>query len=143
MAITYRLALATALPAAEVALALPAGALTGTTTAAGVWLRVAAVDTPPWHAVVTDLGLSPTVSAVFERDKTGDPARQVDEVVRMAADLLAAVPGDAVLHQDVETIWLLRRGAELTVSDRDDLWSPARLAALTQPYRRGALAFAA
>lgn len=141
MTISYRFALATPEPAAAVAHTLPAGALSGTTTA-GVWLRVADVDPPPWHAVVTDLGFTPTVSAVFERGKTGDPERQVDEVVRMVAGLLAAVPGDAVLHQDLETVWLVRRRGELTVSERDDLWSPARLAALDQPYHRGPLAFA-
>jgi hypothetical protein len=46
-----------------------------------------------------------------------------------------------VLHYQYEVIWLLRRGSELVVSDREDFWPPHRLAALPGPYTRSALAF--
>lgn len=41
----------------------------------------------------------------------------------------------------MDTIWLIRRGSELTLTTRDDIWSERRLAALHQPYLRESLAF--
>jgi hypothetical protein len=40
-----------------------------------------------------------------------------------------------------ETIWMLRLGDDLSISDRDDLWPPHRMALLAQPYQRRSLAF--
>lgn len=41
----------------------------------------------------------------------------------------------------MDTIWLMRRGSELTLNTRDEIWSERRLAALHQPYQRETLAF--
>ncbi|WP_432215891.1 SitI3 family protein [Streptomyces hygroscopicus] len=59
----------------------------------------------------------------------------------MTSGLLGRVAGDAVLHFQFEAIWLLRRGGELSLSERDDLWLPQRLAVVTQTYRRATHAF--
>ncbi|MCT2585625.1 SitI3 family protein [Actinophytocola gossypii] len=155
MSISYHLELATTLSAAEVARTLhsvssntlespvPAdSALAGGVTAAGVWLRVVEVDPKPWNVVVTDLGIKPTVMAVFEPGKTGDVDRQRADIVRLVSGLLTHLADDAVLHQDHQTIWLLRRAGTLVVNDRDDVWPPELLALLTPPYERGELSFA-
>ena len=155
MSISYHLELATTRSAAEVARTLhlvssdvldtpvpPDSALAGGVTASGVWLRVVEVDPKPWNVVVSDLGLKPTVMAVFEPGKTGDADRQRADVVRLASGLLTHLADDAVLHQDHQTIWLLRRAGTLVVNDRDDVWPPDLLALLTPPYERSALSFA-
>ncbi len=74
--------------------------------------------------MITDLGFSPTVSVVFRLDKQGEIADQQDDMIRLISGVLDRVPGDAVLHKDLEQIWLLRRGGDLSVSEQDDLWPP-------------------
>lgn len=155
MAISYHLELATPLSAAEVARALhdvastvfvepvqQEAALSGTVTGSGTWLRVVEYDPQPWNVVVTDLELTPTVMAVFELGKTGDFDRQEADLVRLVSGLLTRIPDDAVLHQDHQTIWLVRRDGALTVNARDDVWSPELLALLALPNERGELSFA-
>ena len=152
MAITFSLDIATPAPAVEVARAVhEAGRLTGlfdeavtperildegAATRFGTWIRVVETTPRPYHPVVTDLGFTPTVSVAFQLDKENRIADQQDDVVRLTSGLLGRVPGDAVLHRELETIWLLRRGGELTVSEQGDIWPPQRLAALGLPYRR-------
>lgn len=152
MAISYSLALATPSTTAQVAHALhdlaqaaalfdasvtPQLLLTdGAVTAAGTWIRVIEARPQPWNPVITDLGLTPTVSLAFRLDKTGDIPTQQDHMIQLVSGLLEEVPGDAVLHFEYETIWLLRRADDLSVNERDDLWPPQRLALITEPYRR-------
>ena len=141
MGISYHLELATPSDTTEVAEVLaaylsPAEVLAGTTTAAGAWFRVAAVSGSAC------LGITPTVLAVFEPDKSGDQDRQRDGIVHIVADLLAGAAGDAVLHQDHQYVWLVRHADKLAVSDRPGLWTPERLAALPHPYHQAALSFA-
>ena len=62
-------------------------------------------------------------------------------MVRLTARLLDRVDGDAVLEFQSETIWLLRRGGDLSLDEREDLWPPHRLAEITRPYRRATHAF--
>lgn len=156
MSISYSLALATPRPVGQVADALrdvgvAAGlldaAVTGhrllgedAVTTGGTWLRVLADEPRPWNPVVDVLGAAPTVRVACRLTKT-DIGRQQGDVVRLSAGLLARVPGDAVLHHDFETIWLVRRGGELLLNDRDDLWPPERLALLGRPYRRETTVF--
>ncbi|MCE6995564.1 hypothetical protein LZG04_12245 [Saccharothrix sp. S26] len=156
MSISYSLALATPSSPAQVADALrevgvAAGLLDPATTgdrllgedavtAGGTWLRVVPDRPKPWNPVLDVLGVPPTVRVAYRLAKT-DIGRQQGDVVRLAAGLLGRVPGDAVLHQDFETIWLARRDGELLLNERDDLWPPDRLAVLAVPYRRETTAF--
>jgi hypothetical protein len=158
MAISYSLDIATSVPAAEVARALhevggaarvlddsvAAKAILdeGTTTRFGTWVRVVEATPRPWHPVITDLGFTPTVSVVFRLDKESKIADQQDDMVRVTSGVLSRIPGDAVLHQELETIWLLRRDNEVTVSEQDDLWPTARLAILGHSARRATHTFA-
>ncbi|WP_052708713.1 SitI3 family protein [Streptomyces sp. NRRL S-495] len=152
MSISHSLNLATPMPAAEVARALndiaqgvrlfdsttmPEQLLTeGVDTRFGTWVRVFAANPKPWNPLITDLEVTPTVSVAFRLDKTDDLSGQEDDIVRLVSGLLTRLPGDAVLQYHYEVIWLLRRGGELSLNERDDLWTPARLAAVPQPYRR-------
>jgi hypothetical protein len=77
----------------------------------------------------------------FRLDKVTDMSAQQDKMVRLVSDLLDCVPGNAVLHFDFEYILLLRRGGELSLNERSDIWPPQRLAAVHQPYRRATYAF--
>lgn len=153
MAISYSLELATQSSAEQVARELHAfadvlgeptadhGLLDGTATRHGTWIRVVKHNPPEWHAVVTDLGFTPEVMVVFRLDKDSDSGPQQDDMIRVVSGLLNHVSGDAVLHFQLEIIWLLRRDGELTLNERDDLWPPERLALLSQPYRRATYSF--
>ncbi|MFI1201660.1 SitI3 family protein [Streptomyces sp. NPDC020883] len=115
----------------------------GAVTASGMWISVGEDRPMPWgHPVTEDLGFTPTASVRFRLDgKRGEPTDQQDDMIRLTSDLLGRVPGDAVLHFQFEDIWLLRRGAELSLNERDDLWPPQRLATVSQPYRRATHTF--
>lgn len=157
MAISYSLALASPVPAEQVARDLhavgrtlgvldasttPEKVLDGATTNLGTWVRVTGAKARPWDPVSNDLGFVPTVVVTFRLDKEGEVSHQQDDVVRLVSGLFEHVPGDAVLHREFEDIWLLRRGGELTLNEQDDLWPPHRQAALSQPYRRATYSFA-
>ncbi|WP_419503923.1 SitI3 family protein [Lentzea aerocolonigenes] len=46
------------------------------------------------------------------------------------------------LHFGYEVVWLVRRGGELSLNERDDIWTPPRPAAVgSRPHRRGTPAF--
>jgi hypothetical protein len=107
----------------------------GLTTRLGTWLQVYDPDPEPWEPVITDLGITPTVAAGFRLDKEQDITEQQDDMVRLVSRVLDRIAGDAVLS-GLDQIWLLRRGGDLAVSERDDIWPPVRLATLTQPFRR-------
>jgi hypothetical protein len=113
----------------------------GAVTPLRTWVRVYERNPAPWSPLVTDFGITPTVAIGFSIYKHERIPEQQDDLVRLATGLLDKVTGDAVLS-GMETIWLMRRAGELSVNERDDLWSEHRLATLHQPYRRDTLAFA-
>lgn len=109
----------------------------GAVTRLGTWVRVVTSRVPqPWHPVVTAFGFAPTVGVRFRMAKGVEVADQQDDMVRLVASLLTRMSGDAVLHFQYEVVWLLRKDGELSLSERDDLWRPQRLALVPQPYRR-------
>ncbi|MFI8536685.1 SitI3 family protein [Streptomyces aquilus] len=153
MAISYDLECATEAPAAEVAALLAGigkgvGVFDATVTAEllvgtgvnaryGTWIRVTQEQTPhPWHLVVAGLGLTPTVSVAFRVAKGVEVSEQQDDMLCLVLPLLERVGGDAVLHYQYESIWLLRKGGELSLSEDDDLWRPHRMLLVPQPYKR-------
>lgn len=158
MAISHSFGIATPLPPARIAQELRdigggAGLLDaavtsasllgeGAVTVGGTYLRVVETRPQPWSPLVTDLRVTPSVGVAFRLGKHADLARQEDDVVRLACGLLRRIPGDAVLQYHFETVWLLRRGGDLSLNERDDLWSPRRLGEVPEPFRRATHAFA-
>jgi hypothetical protein len=151
MAITHTLHLASPVPAGDVAETLSSGPADdllgpGVVLPEGLWLRVGDHRPRPGHPVVTDLGVTPTVWVVFRLDASetgGRLSAQEDTMVRLVVDVLDRVPGDLVLEHEFEDVWLARRAGDLVVSDREDLWTPRRLALLSpRRYVRAPLAFA-
>lgn len=153
MAIAYDLDCATRLPADEVAahvqeIGRETGVLDasvtserlvgdGAATRLGTWIRVVTSRPPqPWDPIVTDLAFTPTVGTVFRMAKGVEVSDQQDDMIRLVVPLLERMDGDAVLHSDFETVWLLRKKGELSLNEDDDLWRPQRLALVKQPYRR-------
>ena len=120
---------------------LPDKSLTlGQPGSADAWQRPA---TAPWQVVVTDLGIAATARIAFRLTKGTGFAAQENDLVRLAVGLLEIVPGDAVLHREHETIWLLRRGEELSLHESDEVWTPVRLAIVgSRPHRRSTWTFA-
>lgn len=118
-------------------LVLDEGAVTGR----GTWIRVGEEKPQPWHPVITDLGFTPTVWVRFQLGRSNEPSEQQDDMIRLVSGLLDRTPGDAVLHFQFEVIWLLRRGSELSLNERDDLWPPHRLAAVSPVHRRATHGF--
>ncbi|MEU5692459.1 SitI3 family protein [Actinosynnema sp. NPDC020468] len=152
MAISYSLEIAA--PAADVARVLRAAGsfapevtaetllTAGAATTDGPWVRVVEPTPKPWHPVITDLGFTPTASVALRLDKSEDVPAQQDSVVRLASAVLVALPGDAVLHRELESIWLLRRAGSVTANEDHELLPPQRLAYLGVPYVRETHAFA-
>jgi hypothetical protein len=157
MAIDFDLEMATPLPGPQVAVELCDVARTfglfdeavtpeqileeGARTRSDLWVRVLDVSPDPRNPVAEDLGFIPTVRVAFRLGKFTDMSAQQDDMIRIVSHLLDRVPGDAVLHFQYEYIWLLRRGGELSLNERSDIWPPQRLAAVRQPYRRATYAF--
>jgi hypothetical protein len=157
MAIDYDLELATPLTTTQVAgeldrvaqtLGLFDAAITpevltseGARTVHGTIIMVLDADPRPHDPVTEDFGFRPTVFVGFRQDKFTDMSAQDDDMVRLVSGMLDCLPGDVVLHFQYEQIWLLRRNGELTLSERDDIWPPQRLAAVHQPYRRATHTF--
>lgn len=157
MAIAYSLELATPMPAAQVASELcdvgrdgglfdesvtAERLLDGVATVRRSWVRVGPCKPMHWDPVAEDFGITGTVWAHFRMYKLEDILAEQDDMIRLVAGVLARVPGDAVLHHEFEVVWLMRRAGELTLNERDDLWRPARLAAIEPPYRRVTHTFA-
>ncbi|MEU4249561.1 SitI3 family protein [Amycolatopsis sp. NPDC026612] len=156
MAISYDLEMGTSSSLEQVALALldvgrPLGlfeeAVTpaqltrdGAVTPLRTWIRVYERTPAPWAPVVTDFGITPTVAIGFGIHKHDKIPEQQDDLVRLSAGLLDRITGDALLS-GMDTLWLMRRGGELILNARDDIWPERRLAVVHQPYRREALAF--
>lgn len=114
----------------------------GASTVTGTWIRVVETKPQSWNPVVSDLGFTPSVSVAFRLDKETEISAQQDDMVRITSRLLDRVFGDAVLHSVYETIWLLRRSGDVTLSERADLWPDNRLATVAQTYRRATHRFA-
>lgn len=112
----------------------------GVTTRLGTWIQVYDPSPEPWEPVVTDLAITPTVATGFRLDKERDISEQQDDMVRLVSRLLDCLPGDAVLS-GLDQIWLLRRDGVLSVSEREDIWPPQRLAALPRTFRRTTITF--
>lgn len=123
--------------------ASPDSFLDGADLTRGTWVRVTEAKVQAWNPVVTDLGFTPTAWLVFRLDKEVPLDPQVDDLMRLSVGLLDLVSGDAVLHRDFEDILLLRRSGQLLLNERDDLWTPQRLAAVRpRRFRRETHAFA-
>jgi len=86
-------------------------------------------------------GFTPTIRIAYRLDKFRNLQQQTDTMVRLTAVLLENFPGDAALTWDLEQVWLLRCNGELTLNERDDLWTPRRLAFIPLPYRRATYSF--
>lgn len=84
-------------------------------------------------------GFVPEVHVLFRFDKFADFGRQRHDMVRLVSLVLNEIRGDALLTFSGEIGWLLRTDGRLTISDRDDLWTPDLLALLPRPYERASL----
>ena len=114
----------------------PQDLLDGALTVRGTWIRIRDKKPEPWHTIPTELGFTPTIFIRFRMSKVDDILAQQDDMVRITARILEAVPGDAVLHRELETGWLVRKGGVVSLNERTDLWTAERLAMMPQPYQR-------
>jgi hypothetical protein len=98
----------------------------------------------PWPRPIEEsFGVVGACWLVFTLDPgRGSVTVQQDEVVWLTSAVLAHLPGDAVLHWESELAWLVRKDGETVVNDREDIWTPERLAMLPGSYRRSRLRFA-
>ena len=111
----------------------------GIRTMSGVYLIVGQDEQQPWQTIPEVLGFRPTVFVLFRFDKFEDIPLQQDEAVGLTVGVLDRIPGDAILHCDLETAWLVRKGEDLVLDDSDEVWTQQRLAALAPPYRRATI----
>jgi hypothetical protein len=108
-----------------------------------MWCRVTTARPRPFpDALEEEFGIVHTCWVVFREDGDHDRFGQRDQMVWMVAGLLGRLPADAALHYQYEVLWLVRKEGRLVVNERDDIWTPGRLAMLPSPYERAALAFA-
>lgn len=123
--------------ASDTVQALLAGANTRLNTL--VFVMPLEVEVEPWASwdpVANTFSFTPTVSVLFRYSKFDDFAAQGDDMVRITSRLLERAPDDLILWMpESERIWLLRQDGDLSLS-AEDMWTPRRLAMITQPYRR-------
>jgi hypothetical protein len=79
------------------------------------------------------LGLTPTVLVFFRLDKFRGPSEGVTSVLQVCADVLHALPGDAVLLFNGETVVLLRQQGRLLLNRGWGGWSAVRPSELSLP----------
>jgi hypothetical protein len=103
----------------------------------GLWWRTGSTDTRAVDLVQARFGFVPTAWVHFRLGPEGLPA-QHDAMATLVARVLTSSSGDAVLHADLEEIWLLRRRGRLVLSDDADRW-PLRRAAALPPSARDSL----
>ncbi|MER7772107.1 SitI3 family protein [Kitasatospora sp. NPDC096140] len=153
MALSYSLELATPLSVNEVAqklnevgqslrllgptIATAALVGDGVETAYGTLVYVTPMTPLPWGTPqIGEHTFLPTIMVSFDLGKEGDIIGQQDDMTRFAVELLAQIPGDAVLHYESEAVWLVRLNGELSLSEHGDIWPPNRLSGISGPYRR-------
>ncbi|MET8539878.1 SitI3 family protein [Kitasatospora sp. NPDC004799] len=153
MSLSYSLELATPLSVADVARKLNEAAQSlrllspavvaetlvgdGAETVYGTLVYVTPMTPLPWGSPqIGEHAFSPTVMVSFDLGKEGDIVGQQDDMARLAVELLARVPGDAVLHYESEAVWLVRLNGELSLSEHSDIWPSNRLSGISGPYRR-------
>ncbi|MFI6490643.1 SitI3 family protein [Streptomyces sp. NPDC050564] len=110
----------------------------GAVTVHGTWLRVIEEeDEPdPDDPLIKNLGITSSTTVIFRYKKSVYAQEQDDDVVLLTSRLLEQVPGDAVLHLDYETAKLVRHAEKTSLSDDTELWTPHRLALISQDYDR-------
>jgi hypothetical protein len=73
---------------------------------------------------------------LFRFNSSADVEKQRHDMVRLVSVLLTEICGDAALAFAGEVVYLLCKGGQLTISDRDDRWPLHLCALLPQPYER-------
>jgi hypothetical protein len=111
------------------------------TLTSGLWVSVSRPFVSDVDPFIADFGFERGVTIDFSIDRDHDFDAQVAQLLQLTFALLARIPNDAVLHYDYADVWLLRRGGQLVLADRDDIWYPDRVALVPAPYGRGPLAF--
>lgn len=113
---------------------------TGDWLDSGVLVGAAARTPPPFpDPFEEELGFTPAVNVLFRFNSSADVGQQKHDMVRLVSMLLSEIRGDAALLFAGETVWLLRKGGQLTVSNRNDIWQPHLLALLPRPFERVSL----
>lgn len=106
----------------------------------GVLVAASATTPLPFpDPIEQELGVTSTVHVLFRFAKDTDPAKQRQDMVRLVSAVLREIEGDVVLTFAGEIVWLLRKDGQLTISDRDDFWTPDILALLPRVYDRANL----
>lgn len=120
----------------------------GVRAANGTWMRVVRVVPSHSDIVLDELGFETNVRLVFRIDRSRDfddvridYGTQRLDMVAVVATVLKQVSGSAVLHWEFEQVWLVRKDGMLSLSERDDLWTPERLALVPRPYARSTFSF--
>jgi hypothetical protein len=112
----------------------------GAVLASGVLTAVSASAPLPFpDPVEQELGVKPAVHVLFRFDKDLDATEQRTDMVRLVSAVLKETQGDVVLTFEGEIVWLLRKGGQLVISDRDGFWTPEATALLPQPHERATL----
>lgn len=76
----------------------------------------------------------------FDLDFCRDRSSPQTTIIKGTLEFLRRTGADGGLWFDTnKTLVLMKRGDELILNDSEDLWTPSRLALVTQPYRREAL----
>lgn len=111
------------------------------TLTSGLWVSIAPSFISGEDTFVADFGMARAATIDLQVDGTRDVEPQYEQMLQMVLGLLAALPGDAVLHYAYATVWLVRRDGQLILNEEDDVWPPERLASVDVPYERSHLAF--
>jgi hypothetical protein len=112
----------------------------GAVLGSGVLVAVSASTPLPFpDPVEQELGVKPAVHVLFRFDRDADSAGQRTDMVRLVSAVLKETQGDVVLTFQGEVVWLLRKGGQLTISNRDGFWTPDLTALLPLPHERANL----
>jgi hypothetical protein len=113
----------------------------GSTLESGVLVQVGPKTPSPFNPVQDNFGFTPNVLITFRLSNVEDSARQQDDMVRIVAGAFDRIDGDAILHFQYDLVWLLRRHGQITICDRDTIWTQRRIEILGRPHERGNPAF--